>query len=194
MSVYKIDKTKNLVYIAILLALTETLCLTPLGMINLPFVSITIAHIPILVAAILLNLSSAILISFVFGLTTLFLAATQSRNLLDPFFINPCVSILPRLLIPIVTFYLNIMFKKIFKKKIITYSIAVIAGNLTNTFGVYFFIYLFYAKEKLSNNKTILQTILASIAFSTLWKCIAIVIITVPILITLENLNIKTKK
>ncbi|MDR1150809.1 MAG: ECF transporter S component [Clostridiales bacterium] len=185
------NRIKILVYTAILASITEILCFTPLGMIRLPFISVTIAHIPILIASIFLNLSSGILISLFFGVTTLFLAATQSQNLLDPLFVNPFISIFPRLLIPIVTFYSNTFFKKIFNKKIIRYSFSITLGNLTNTFAVYAMIYFIYAKKKLDDNKTVLQIIMSSIALSTIWKCVAVVMITVPVLITIENFDKK---
>ena len=65
------SKVKQLVLYALFIALTLLLGLSPLGFIHLPFASITIVHIPVILAAYLFGVKGGALIGFFFGLTSL---------------------------------------------------------------------------------------------------------------------------
>lgn len=63
-----------------------------------PTVSLTIMHIPVVLAAALAGLPGAIVTSLVFGLTSLINAAANPSGVLDPLFKYPQCSVLPRLI------------------------------------------------------------------------------------------------
>ena len=63
-----------------------------------PTVSLTIMHIPVVLAAALAGLPGAIVTSLVFGLTSLINAAANPGGVLDPLFKYPQCSVLPRLI------------------------------------------------------------------------------------------------
>lgn len=70
-----------------------------LGYIQLsPAASLTIMHIPVILAAVLAELPGGIVTGLVFGLTSLVNAAANPSGLLDPLFVNPFCSVLPRML------------------------------------------------------------------------------------------------
>ena len=70
-----------------------------LGYIQLsPAASLTIMHIPVILAAILAGLPGGIITGLVFGLTSLVNAAANPSGILDPLFVNPFCSVLPRML------------------------------------------------------------------------------------------------
>ena len=70
-----------------------------LGYIQLsPAASLTIMHIPVILAAVLAGLPGGIVTCLVFGLTSLVNAAANPSGLLDPLFVNPFCSVLPRML------------------------------------------------------------------------------------------------
>ena len=70
-----------------------------LGYIQLsPAASLTIMHIPVILAAVLAGLPGGIVTGLVFGLTSLVNAAANPSGLLDPLFVNPFCSVLPRML------------------------------------------------------------------------------------------------
>lgn len=70
-----------------------------LGYIQLsPTASLTIMHIPVILAAILAGLPGGLVTGAVFGLTSLVNAAANPSGVLDPLFINPFCSVLPRIL------------------------------------------------------------------------------------------------
>lgn len=177
---------------AMMITLTIIMALTPIGMIRLPMVSVTIAHVPILITTILLGLYPGLLVALSFGLVSLILAITTPTSILDPFFMNPLISIFPRLLIPITTYFAYKLSKALFSsfrgKDSLSIAIAVIVGNLTNTFAVYTMLYLIYAQDIfLKTGKPALNFIIAAISTSTLLKCILIVIAVVPIIRILKK-------
>lgn len=176
----------------LMIALTIVLAFTPIGMIRLPLISITIAHIPILISTLVLGLYAGVIVSLAFGGISLFIALTMPTSILDPFFVNPLVSILPRFLIPFTTFGTYKLLANFLSGKSwgITWSVAlaVTIGNLTNTFGVYTMLYLVYAQEILSlSGKEALSLIIAAISSTTLIKCIFVVIVCVPIIKALNK-------
>ncbi len=70
-----------------------------LGYIQLnPATSLTIMHIPVILSAILAGLPGALVTGTVFGLTSLVNAAANPSGVLDPLFVNPLISVLPRIL------------------------------------------------------------------------------------------------
>jgi len=81
-------------------AVTIIMAVTPIGLI--PWfggASLTIMHIPVIVAGILEGPISGMVVGLIFGITSLVRAATAPAGPLDPLFTNPLVSVLPRILI-----------------------------------------------------------------------------------------------
>jgi len=176
----------------VLAAVLIFMLITPLGTIRLPMVSITVAHVPILIASIILGFMPGFILAIIFGLASMTLAVINPSGVLDVFFINPCVSVLPRLFIPVMTWLCFKFMSKIFtgKKILIAICLSLAIGNLTNTFGVYFMIYLIYAKKILEiTGQNAKSFILSLMALSTIWKCIGIVLIVSPIILALEAKN-----
>jgi uncharacterized membrane protein len=117
-----LSRNRKLALTGALSALVVVLGLPPmhLGMIPLgPNASITIMHIPVLLAVMLScmykdtnrtpdmsALVSGITVGAVFGIFSLILAAMMPTGALDPLFVNPGVSVLPRILLGIVAWIL----------------------------------------------------------------------------------------
>lgn len=137
----KQKRTRMLAGTAALSALTVIFSFTRLGMIPwFSGASITICHIPAILAAILFGLPSGLIVGGVFGVSSLILAATQGTGL-DVFFVNPLVSVLPRLTLPVVVYLLNSMFVKISEKNekfpyIIGVGITAFLGTMFHSFFV----------------------------------------------------------
>lgn len=185
--------TKTLVLTSMMCAITIVLMVTPIGTIKLPVVSITIAHIPVLITAIVIGLREGLIVGFALGASSLVMAIVSPGSILDPFFVNPLISILPRLLIAVTTYFCYKILSKILKKVIGgEYAAAVIStviGNLTNTFGVYTMLYLVYARQIFEKTgKEALGFILAAISTTTAIKCVAVVIIVTPIVVVLKKI------
>lgn len=138
--------TKGLALAGMLGALSIVLSMTPIGFIPLPTgISATTMHIPTIMAAILGGPITGTLVGLIFGVSS-FLRAN------NPFFANPIIAILPRLLIGLVSYYayagIRIVLVEKFKmnkKKGKSAAIlgASVLGTATNTIGVLSLVYAF---------------------------------------------------
>lgn len=93
-------------------AVSVVMAITPLG--YLPWfggVSLTIMHIPVILAAVLEGPVAGTVVGLIFGVTSLVKAAVAPVTPLDPIFTNPLVSVLPRLLIAVVAWGVYKLFR-----------------------------------------------------------------------------------
>ncbi len=130
-------RTRKLVLMAILLAVLVLLSVTPISYIGVGPVSITIAHIPIFIALLCEGLGAGLIMAFFFGAISFLRAFTPTKPL-DILFTNPLISILPRLIIPIVAWAAYKAMRKVVKRTNLTlpWAAAGLCGTLTNTVGV----------------------------------------------------------
>ena len=84
-------------------ALVIVLGITKLGFISLgATASITILHIPVILICMLAGLPEGLFVGATFGILSLVQAAMSPTGALDPFFVNPLISVLPRMLIAVI--------------------------------------------------------------------------------------------
>ncbi len=117
------------------------LSLTPLGMIPLGPINATIMHIPVIIGAIIEGPLVGIIIGLIFGLTSLFRALTMP-TLTNFVFLNPLISILPRILIGITAYYSFETFRKLLKDEKRAGFISATISSLVNSIGVLGMIYI----------------------------------------------------
>ena len=129
-----IEKTRKVVVAGVLSANSIFLGAPPLGLGFIPWfsgASLTIMHVPVIIGAVIEGPVVGAVIGFIFGLSSLVVAAVTPRGIYDPLFINPLVSVLPRLLIGPVAWVLYAVIKRI--REIPALAAAGIFGSLTNT-------------------------------------------------------------
>lgn len=111
--------------------LSIVLSLTPLGLI--PWIagaSLTTMHIPVIVGAIIEGPVAGAIIGGIFGLFSMIRAAVAPQGPLDPLFVNPLVSLLPRILIGPAAWA---VWKLLKGHPVPALILAGIAGSLVNT-------------------------------------------------------------
>lgn len=142
-------KTRKLTFMAAMLALTIFLDLSPLGAIPVGAVSATIVQVPTILTGILYGPLYGMIMGLLMGITSLLHALTRPVTPLDPLFINPLVSVLPRMLIGLFAGLVFMLLVKLFKNKMrfIGATIAGAVGALTNTVFVLGALYLIYAEK-----------------------------------------------
>ena len=125
-------KLRKISTAGVLSALIILLGLTHLGMIPCsPTVSVTLLHVPVIVGTIIEGPVVGLVTAFVFGLYSLIRAAVTPSGALDPFFVNPLVSIVPRLLIAVVTWLVYSGLSKIKEMpKFVGYVVSALLGAL----------------------------------------------------------------
>ncbi len=148
--------TKSLALLGVLLAIEIILNFTPLGLIPLGFMNATTLHIPVIIGAIFLGPIGGGILGASFGILSV-ITNTIRPNItsfvFSPFitisntsgnFTSLVIAIVPRILIGVVAYYIYKVASKKCKNKITAYSLAALAGSLTNTIFVLGGIYLFF--------------------------------------------------
>ena len=95
---------RKMAIIGVLGAISYVLGMTPLGFIPVGPTRATLMHIPVIIGAIMEGPLVGGLIGLIFGLLSIFQAATNPTPV-SFVFLNPLVSVLPRIMIGIVTYY-----------------------------------------------------------------------------------------
>ncbi|AOT71087.1 ECF transporter S component [Geosporobacter ferrireducens] len=122
---------KQITVAGLLGAVAIALSMTPLGYIPIPWlanVNATTMHIPVIIASIVSGPLVGTMVGAIFGVSS-FLRAN------NPFFMNPVVAILPRLLIGFTSYYAYKWTKSSLA--------AAVVGTLTNTIGVLSLVFAF---------------------------------------------------
>ena len=137
-------RTRQLTIVGMLASITVILGLTGYGFIPLPMAKATVMHIPVIIGAILEGPSVGFMVGLLFGLFSIF-QNIMAPNILSFAFLNPLVSVLPRVLIGLTAYY---CYKALpVRNEAIRIGIGAALGSLTNTVGVLGMIYLLYAAD-----------------------------------------------
>ncbi|WP_035293043.1 MULTISPECIES: ECF transporter S component [Clostridiaceae] len=139
-------KTRQLTVVGMLSAISIILGITGYGFIPLPGVKATIMHVPVIIGALIEGPVVGICIGLIFGIFSVF-QNMMVPSLLSFAFMNPLVSVLPRVIIPIVAYYTYKAIPIKNKNNPIKIGIGAALGSLTNTVGVLGMMYLLYAAE-----------------------------------------------
>lgn len=134
---------RQLVIIGMLSAISIVLGVTGLGFIPIPPVKATIMHIPVIIGAILEGPLVGGLVGLIFGVFSMIQSITTPTPV-SFVFMNPIVSVLPRILIGIVSYYVYSAIKT--NKKVIPIVAASAVGSIINTVGVLGSIFIIYLK------------------------------------------------
>lgn len=109
--------SRKLVTAAVLGAITIVLGMTPLGLIPLGIINATTMHIPVIIAAIVEGPVVGALVGLIFGVSSLVNAIVRP-NPVSFVFYNPLISIIPRILIGITSYYSYRAVKKLDDKNL----------------------------------------------------------------------------
>ncbi|MDX9958437.1 MAG: ECF transporter S component [Clostridia bacterium] len=126
------SQVRRIVTAGALGAVSVVMAVTPLG--YLPWfggISLTIMHIPVLVAAVLEGPVVGTVVGLIFGVTSLVRAAVAPMGPLDPLFTNPLVSVLPRLFIGVAAWAVFRLFRG--KVTPLAAGVAGAVGGFVNT-------------------------------------------------------------
>ncbi len=186
------QKTKSIVYNALLIAIVVILAVVPnLGFIQVGGMAITIVHIPVIIAAILFGYKSALLMGFAFGISSLLVAATRGAAF-DILYVNPLVSVVPRVLFAIATVAIYNFAKTLIKDDIINVGLSAFLSSLIHSIlvisALYLSVSLGFADEFLSMiSGGFWAFIVATIGVQVLGEAVLATIVTVPVVKALRK-------
>ena len=130
-------------------AISVVLGMTPLGFIPVGPTNATIMHIPVIIGAIVEGPIVGMLVGLIFGIFSLIRSITAPTPISFVFW-NPLVSILPRILIGLASYYIYKFFSKTTKNEAVSIGITGALGTLVNTLGVLGMVYSLYAEKFVS--------------------------------------------
>lgn len=174
-------------------ALTILLGVIPnIGIIQIGPVSFTILHIPVIIASIIYGIKGGMIIGLVFGITSWFVAITRAFTPLDLMFVNPLISILPRVMFGMVSGVIC----QIIKAQNISFIKCSVVG-LVSTFIHSLFVYsclYFFGKEELSliingSIKNLLVFLASIISINALVEAIVAAILTYLIVQAIDKVR-----
>ena len=161
-------EVRKMAIIGVLAAISIMLSMTPLGFIPIGPLNLTIMHIPVIIGAVLEGPLVGIIVGLIFGVTSLLRAITMP-TITNFALINPLVSILPRVLIGIVAYYVYKLTIKLTKNALASGWITGVIGSLVNTVGVLGMTYILYGAryaealgKSASAAKTLILTLVAT--------------------------------
>ena len=178
---------------ALLIALVFLFGMTPVGLIPLGFINITVLCVPVIIGTITLGLRSGLVLGFCFGtastMSMVGMSLTPPSALASALFaVSPLSAVLmcylPRLLVPVITYTLHAILQKRFKK--IALPVSAAAGSLTNTVFYLGLMLLFYALNGL-DTASILALIAGTGLIAGSCEAIAAALITAPVVTALSK-------
>jgi uncharacterized membrane protein len=130
-----LKETRTLVMLGLMLAITMILDLTPLGAIPMGTVVATIAHLPTILVGITLGPVAGLISGIAFGFVSFFHALLRPASAFSLLFINPLISIIPRMFIGVTAYYAYSGARKLIgnKGRSLAIGIGAAVGSLTNT-------------------------------------------------------------
>lgn len=190
-------KTYRLTLLGIFTGLIILMTFTPIGYIIIPPIEATIIHIPVIVGAIVLGWQFGAIIGGMMGIFCLLRALVMPALPTDVLFLNPVVSVIPRICIGLVAALVFAGLMKVFKKKSavpFAAGVAAVAGTLTNTILVLGTLVLFYGQTiQVSLNKAIPFIIGSIFAVNGAIEILSAVVIAVPVSTALLNVQKRLK-
>lgn len=179
-------------------ALSIILALTPIGYVQIGALAITIMHIPTILATLTAGLVPGLFTGLIFGISSLVKAAT-SGNASNIFFVNPLVSVLPRVIFPIAVWgffkLLNLIPRM---PKTVSGGIAAAAGTLVHTLLVLGALVIFYGKDLGLKSGEMLSGffafVAATLATNGLWEIVSASVLSVIVLGAIYGINSRKSK
>lgn len=178
---------------ALLIALVFLFGMTPVGLIPLGFINITVLCVPVIIGTITLGIRSGLVLGFCFGTASTFsmigISLTPPSALASALFAaSPLCAILmcyvPRLLVPVATFAVYRLLCDKHKKTALL--IAAALGSLTNTVFYLGLMLLFYALNGL-DTAAILTLIAGTGILAGGCEAVAAALITAPVVKALSK-------
>jgi uncharacterized membrane protein len=203
------QKTTDLVFLSMIISIILVMSYVPnLGFIQIGTISITLLHIPVIIATIVINRKMGMLAGAFFGLCSMYLAYTRALETpvsIDYLFRDPAISVLPRVLFPLLTALLYENLRNYIKVDTINIYISVVVGSLIHSLLVYAALFFFFSNVTYLENATIV-TISDNPITNNVWifvvtsfmgsivKAIIAGFITTPIILALKVVSGKNKQ
>ena len=159
-----------------------------IGYIQTGLFSITTIHIPVLNGAALMGPIGGLVLGLTWGLISYFYALTLG-TIEAMIFLNPMVSIVPRVLVGLIVSYTTMALDKVNMKEVLKYGLVAGIGTLSNTVLVLSSIFIFASEGVLSFNQAFSTIITIIISTNGLLELFAAVIIVPAVVKAIRKIS-----
>lgn len=182
-------KLSQLTTLAFIIAMILLMTFTPnFGYIQTGIFSITTLHIPVLIGSITLGPLGGLVLGSTWGITS-YLYALSLGTLEAAIFLNPLVSIVPRILVGLSVAYLGLALKNLKIKDLYKYGFLAAAGTLINTILVLSAIFTFESTGLISFNQALSTILTIIISTNALLELFAAVVLVPSVIIALKKIR-----
>lgn len=178
-----LSKNRKLALTGAFSALVIVLVITNLGIIPIGAVaSVTILQVPVILICMLAGLPEGLFIGAVFGISSLIRAAMSPSGVLDPLFVYPWNSVLPRMLLAVVAWFVWKVLNLIpHMPKIISAGITGFLATIAHTLMVIGCIYLFNGNEVQAAMQVGYWGLIAALTFNAVLEAIASTLVCIAV-------------
>ena len=138
------NQVQRIAIMGMLIAIIVIMTFTNIGYILLVPFSMTTIHIPVIIGAAYFGRKEGTLLGLVFGLSSFMYAVTHSSLPEAVLYLNPIISVLPRIGVGLAVGLLADALRKVNLKPTLKYILLAMTGTLTNTVLVLSAIWIFY--------------------------------------------------
>jgi uncharacterized membrane protein len=179
----------QLTTLAFLIAMIVLMTFTPnFGYIQTGIFSITTIHIPVLIGSIALGPLGGLVLGTTWGITS-YLYALSLGTLEAAIFLNPLVSIAPRILVGLSVSYLSLATRNIQLKDVYKYSFLAASGTLINTILVLSAIFTFESAGLISFNQAVSTILTIIISSNALLELFAAIVLVPAVIVALKRVR-----
>ncbi len=169
--------------LGILIAIIFLMTFVPnIGYIQTGLLSITTIHIPVIIGSAILGPVGGLVLGATWGITSFLKVLSMPSTIETAIFLNPMVSIFPRILVGLIISYSTIGLNKWIKNRDFKYALVGAVGTLSNTILVLSSMFIFAQGGVLSFNQAFSIIITVIISTNGLLELILAVIL-VPIIL-----------
>ena len=142
------DRIKRITFLGLMIGLIIVMSFFPfIGYIPFGPISITIIHIPVLIGAYKYKTFGGFVLGLTFGISSLLVGVIRPQTIMDVFFVNPIVSVLPRVIYGSLA---GLLFSLNKKDNEIVNGIMCVITTLIHTILVMSFLYYCFLPDVLS--------------------------------------------
>lgn len=179
----KKTNTRNMTYYGMIMAIIIVMSLVPfLGYIQIPPLAITLIHIPVIIGSILFGWKAGLLFALTFGLSSMFVAMTRGATPLDLLFINPLVSVLPRVIFGALIYPIYRFFERVQSSEALSIGITAFVSTFIHSILVLTAMFLALGLKAGSFDGNVFMQVLAAVlTVVPLLEAVASTLISIPL-------------
>ena len=186
------QQLEQLTILGLMIAMILIMTYVPnLGYIQTGFFSITIIHLPVIIGILATGPLGGVVLGTTWGLTSWHYATTLGTAE-AAIFVNPMVSIVPRILVGLIVAYAALGLRKLIKAKPLRYGVVAGLGALSNTVLVLGAIFTFASAGLVSFNEAVSFIITFVISVNGSLEIISAVILVPIVMVAVDKVRTRS--